>query len=211
MDTKELDDFISEKESRYLILEERKKNLKSFNTDIKVSKIKDFFGNGFSYIKRLVNYLLGFGLLILAILILVFPKVVTKDIQLSEVSINQYRDSFKKISGLKLEESLNVLNTIESEIDKDQLLYFLDKSVNSNALDENVYLFRIIAVFILCIGFLLIYIAWSNKKGKEEKRRLSDFNAVIQQIVMDYKFTIDEEMEEMKILKKIQKNIQDNR
>lgn len=207
MNIDELDQFILEKESRYLILQERKKKLKSYNVDIKVSKIKRFFGSGFSYLKRLFNYLFGFALIILSIAILVFPKFVTKDIQISEVPIKQYKETFFDLSGMKLNECLTNLNTIEAGIESDKLMYFLDKAVNSNSLDENLYFFRMVAVFILCIGLLLIYIAWSSKKGTEGQSKLSDFQALTQQIITDYKFTIDEEIEELKILKKIQEGI----
>jgi hypothetical protein len=199
----ELQKFIEGKSNRQAILKERMNLLNTLDEELSGSKIGRWFGNIYLNIKRFLTLSLGILLIVGSVLFFFFPQILFKNENVKKDIIQEYKNNFVQESGASLETKIHDVSSNYSKTKAIDLVEKLDKSIEISIETDIKNKFQFIAILVLILGLILLYIAHLTKKIKLRNTKISNAENISLSIIKDYGMTIDEEENELIILKEL--------
>lgn len=92
-----LKEILRQKSERFILLQEKSKQLKDLSTDLSVMKFGRFFGTSYLVIKRILALIIGVALLLGALLLLVYDDALKAKI------IGNYEEDYIRVEFVTLE------------------------------------------------------------------------------------------------------------
>ena len=210
MNSLEIQSIIKKKKKRQFVLEERKKNIEEIEENLNASYLQKSFQGFYYYFKRFFLMLFSVALLLMALIAFVKP-----DIIIADKYKNGVVDSFTEKNLKEEQETLNkVTSHISEEIFYNKLQYEnpaqIDKIINNSivktmvekANEDYKSIIFFIGILLLFISLIMLYIARITKKLKERNDLILESDELAQKIIEDYTLTLNEEKEELRMLKK---------
>lgn len=201
MNRLDLQKFIEEKSNRQIILKERMNLLNALDTELSSSKIGRWFGSAYLTTKRFITLSLGLILILGSVLFFFFPQIIVKDEAVKNEIIQEYKTNFSQETGAPLDLRIEEVSKNYSKNNAITLMNNIDQSIKLTIENDNKNKFQFMAILGIILGIVLLYIARLTKKIRLRNTKISDAENLTQAIIKDYSLTIDEEDNELKILR----------
>ncbi len=205
MNTEEINALITKKIARQAILSERKEQLETLKQELFSSKIGRFFGKMYYYIKRYVTLVLGILAFILAITLFVYPDIAFGEAEKEDL-LMKYKADYYELAGKTIDDSVRkfenngVSNAPNTTTD---LVVTINNSIVKTMEDELLLRYKYIAFGLILLGFLLLYISSMTKSIHTRNLKIMQAENLAKQVIEDYKLTIAEEAEELRLFREI--------
>jgi len=205
MNTEEINALITKKIARQAILSERKEQLETLKQELFSSKIGRFFGKMYYYIKRYVTLVLGILAFILAITLFVYPDIAFGEAEKEDL-LMKYKADYYELAGKTIDDSVRkfenngVSNAPNATTD---LVVTINNSIVKTMEDELLLRYKYIAFGLILLGFLLLYISSMTKSIHTRNLKITQAENLAKQVIEDYKLTIAEEAEELRLFREI--------
>lgn len=202
MNKDSIKNIIGYKEDRIAILQEKQQKLIDLGKEISVSSLKRSFRFVYYQVKHVFIILMILLSLIMAITAFAFPELLffNSESYKNEATV-QFRDEYSNLADKSLEESLKELQ-LNNKYNIRGLEQNIDKSIQ-RVTDTSVKMsIRFLGVLFLLLGVFLWIISRLNKKIKERNTLILKTNTLLDEIVADYKLSIEEEEREINDLQK---------
>jgi hypothetical protein len=197
----ELQKFIEEKSNRQIILKERMNLLNALDTELSGSKIGRWFGSAYLVTKRFITLLLGIILIVGSIFFFFFPEIFFRDESVKNEIVQEYKTNFSQETGAPLDLRIEEVSKNYSKTNAVSLINNIDQSIKLSIENDNKNKFQFMAILGIILGIVLLYIARLTKQIRLRNTKISDAENLTQAIIKDYSLTIDEEDDELKILR----------
>lgn len=201
MNRLDLQKFIEEKSNRQIILKERMNLLNTLDNELSGSKIGRWFGSAYLTTKRFITLLLGIILIVGSIFFFFFPEIFFRNESVKNEIIQEYKTNFSQETGAPLDLRIEEVSKNYSKTNAVSLINNIDQSIKLSIENDNKNKFQFMAILGIILGIVLLYIARLTKQIRLRNTKISDAENLTQAIIKDYSLTIDEEDEELKILR----------
>lgn len=210
MNSLEIQSIINAKEKRQFVLEERKKNIEEIEENLNATYLQKSLQGFYFYFKRFFLLLFSVALLFLALIVFLKPNIIIADKYKNGVvnsftakNLNEEQETLNKITSHISEEifynKLQYENPLQiDKIIKDSIVKTMAQKANEDY--KNIMFF--IGILLLFISLIMFYIAKITKKLKERNDLILESDELAQKIIEDYTLTLNEEKEELRMLKK---------
>lgn len=200
-----LNHFLQEKIKRQTILNENSKKLEELDFDIVGSKFNRWFNSSYLRLKRTITLIVGILFMLFSLWILVFPEAMLKDEQLKQELIKESRKQYAEMAGETLNQTLIELATNSTDISVEEIIIQLDRSIDKTIEKEIISTVRYFAVLVLTLAIFLLYISRLTLKSRRRNRKISDAETVIQDIIQNYRTSIEDGEKEILALTELVK------
>ncbi len=207
MNKEKINALISKKVARQAILSDRKAQLETLKHELFSSTMGRFFGKMGYYIKRYVTLVLGVLAIVFAISIFAYPDFVFNDSDREDL-LMKYKADYYELAGKTIDDSVRgfektgvtVSNAPNATTD---LVRVINGSIVQTMEDEIVLQYRYLAVGLFFVGFLLLYVSRMSKSIHTRNLKITQAEALAKEVIEDYKLTIVEEAEELRLFREI--------
>lgn len=203
MNQEELNQFILKKWERQNYLQERKKNLEDLDLELSGAKFGRAFRTFYYYFKRFLSLILGFAFIIGALVLIFNPDVVFKDDELKNTLKEGYFKSFLSTAGESVQDATESLVFSSDLSQANTYVDLLTQSFDNYLEKEILFLVKLVGVLLLVIAFALLYVSRLSKQLRRRNSSISKADTLTQEIINDYKLTIEEEVKELEVLRRI--------
>lgn len=199
-DLNALNDLLSRKIERQVMLNEKSEQLKNLDLGLSGSKFIRWFGSSYLIIKRILTLLLGLTIILVALGLIFYPKVVLNEESIKKELINSTRSYYAHMAGQTLNETLVGLTKSNSNISVNEVIIQLDLAINKSLEKEILFIVRLFGGSMLILAFFLIYISRLSRKMRTRNKNISNAQLITQEVIAGFRTVIEEEEEELVIL-----------
>ncbi len=197
-----LNELLGKKIKRQTILSQKNKELENLHTTISGSKKGRWFGSSYLLIKRILSIVIGVSLIIIALFFILFPEIILENEEVREDLINDARRHYIETTGETFAQTLIQATSDDRDFDYSTatILENLENGMEKALEKEIIDGIQFIAVLLLILAFVFLYIARMTRKMKTRNQKISKSETLTQDIINNFRTTIQEEEQELLIL-----------
>jgi len=209
MNALEIQSLINAKEKRQFILEDRKKKIEQIEENLNISFWGKTFKSFYYFLKRIFLLIISIFLITLSLFVFFNSETIIpnhfKQEMINDIGEENLNNSNKTWNSIYQNTAIEIFEN-KNDWDVNQIELTLQKNIKEEyqkVAEKQYDQFRKIIGFLALIlaGFVL-YISRLTKKLKERNDLILQSDELAQQIIDDYNKTLDEEKEELRLLKK---------
>lgn len=203
MNKEELNQFILKKTQRQNYLQERRRNLEDLDLELSGAKFGRAFRTFYYYLKRFLTLVLGFLFLGAALTLFFKPDIVFQDEHLKETLTASYLIKFDETAKEIVFEELINFRDSDQDFNVEALFNVIEDSFHLYVEKEVLFYISLVGVLLFCIALALLYVSRLSKQLRRRNSSISKADSLTQEIISDYKLTIEEEEKELEVLRRI--------
>lgn len=197
-----LHELLGKKIERQTILSQKSKELENLHTVISGSKKGRWFGSSYLLVKRTLSIFIGVALIVIALFFILFPEIILENEEIREDLINDARRHYIETTGETFAQTLIQATSDDRDFDYSTatILENIEKGMEKALEQEIIDAIQFIAVLLLILAFVFLYIARMTRKMKTRNQKISRSETLTQEIINNFRATIQEEEQELIIL-----------
>jgi predicted PurR-regulated permease PerM len=196
--------FLEGKIKRQRDLKATVNQLDELDLDLLSSRFERWFGTSYLRLKRILTLVIGYGLIILAFFLLLFPEEILGEQTKAEL-IQDYRKDYVQMVGKTLNQTLIQLESNDNGLSVEEVIKQLDLSINTTIQKEISNAVRLTASLILILAFIILYVSRLTKKMRIRNSKISNSQMQSIELIKMFKDTVEENAKEISQLQEIAK------
>lgn len=193
----DLKELLLKKIQRQTLLQEKGRQLEDLDLDLSYSKSSRWLGSSYLRVKRFLLTLISIGLIFLSLLLITVPEILMEDEEFRDSMIQSSREYYQDMFGKSLGEAFIQYTLEDSRRRPEDFFDQLSESLDDSFVNEAIAEFRFIGVLIILMALILLYIGRLTKKMRIRNTKISENQAITQEVIIMFREAIAEEEEEL--------------